>query len=125
MLHHHNGSTTLFWLDNWMEGCALADNWPLLFQLAHNKEVSIRDMVYRLSMTPLETFSTVSFLPILTNAQSSSKNKEKRWKLKSSGKFSVKTFYKFLNDGSIRCQKTPIILKESCPKKINLFNWVA
>ncbi|XP_039134190.1 uncharacterized protein LOC120271576 [Dioscorea cayenensis subsp. rotundata] len=47
------------------------------------------------------------------------------WKLAPNGRFSVKTFYNFLNDGGIHCHKTNVILKGGCPKKINLFNWLA
>lgn len=50
---------------------------------------------------------------------------EKRWKLTANGVFSVKSFYNFLNDGDLRCGWKPMILKGSCPAKINLFNWLA
>lgn len=67
----HNGATTLFWKDNWFEGCAPADNWPLLFQLAQNKEEFIREITNRLSMISLEDFLVVSILANIVNAQSS------------------------------------------------------
>lgn len=44
-----NGATTLFWLDNWVEGKAPADIWPNLFQLTLTKEESIRDFTSRMS----------------------------------------------------------------------------
>lgn len=49
----------------------------------------------------------------------------RRWRLSSNGVFTVKSFYQFLNDGELRCGWTPIILKGYCPKKVNLFNWLA
>lgn len=67
----HNGATSLFWKDNWFKGCAPVDNWPLLFQLAQNKEEFIREITNRLSMISLEDFLVVSILANVVNAQSS------------------------------------------------------
>lgn len=39
--------------------------------------------------------------------------------------FSVKSFYNFLNDGGLRCPVAKFFWRNFCPRKINLFNWLA
>lgn len=48
----------------------------------------------------------------------------KSWKLSSSGSFSVKSFYNFLVDGGLRCPVVGFFWRGTCPKKINLLNWL-
>ncbi|XP_039123625.1 uncharacterized protein LOC120260253 [Dioscorea cayenensis subsp. rotundata] len=115
----------MFWLDNWVEGCALADICPHLFLLAQSKEETIVDFLNRGPDPTVYYLSTVSTVLNTLHSQPSSGIDERRWKLSSNGKFSVKTFYNFLNDGGLRCDKTKVILKGDCPKKVNLFNWLA
>ena len=47
------------------------------------------------------------------------------WCLTSTSRFSVKSFYGVLNDRGLRCQMTCFFQKSFCPKKLNLFNWLA
>lgn len=49
----HNWAITLFWLDNWVDGCAPADIWPLLFQVSQYKEGTIREFANRTLEIPL------------------------------------------------------------------------
>ena len=49
----------------------------------------------------------------------------KWWSPTSCGKFSVKSFYSFLSGGGLQCQATHLFWKKFCPRKINLFNWLA
>jgi len=49
----------------------------------------------------------------------------KSWSLTANGRFSVKSLYNFLNEDGLRCQRTLVILKGHCLKKINLSNWLA
>ncbi|XP_039118169.1 uncharacterized protein LOC120254088 [Dioscorea cayenensis subsp. rotundata] len=76
-------------------------------------------------MAPLSNLPDWNTLINNTVAHLSNENDGKSWILSTNGRFSVKTFYNFLNDGGLRCHKTPVILKSVCPKKINLFNWLA
>lgn len=69
----------------------------------------------------------VSVRRLLANLSSSVLLAEDRrlWRLSSNGSFTVKSFYNFLNDRGLHCRWTPTILKSCCPKKVNLFNWLA
>lgn len=49
---------------------------------------------------------------------------KKWWNLTMNGAFSVKSLYNFLNDGGLRCLVVRFFWINSCPKKINLFNWL-
>lgn len=49
---------------------------------------------------------------------------KKWWKLTGNYSFSVKSFYNFLNDGGLRCSIVRFFWRNSCPKKINIFNWL-
>lgn len=110
-----NGASTLFWLDNWVDGRAPADIWPHLFISAHHKEETVRDYASRMTIFPSNDFPTMNSLLLDLNSHLSSKIDKKCWKLKANGKFSVKTFYNFLNDGGLRCRWTPYIRKGICP----------
>ncbi|XP_039114040.1 uncharacterized protein LOC120249550 [Dioscorea cayenensis subsp. rotundata] len=120
-----NGASTLFWLDNWVEGRAPAELWPHVYQSALHQDVTIRDFLSNTSMSLLSDSPKWRNLINFAMALTSEENDEKRWSLTANGCFSVKLFYNFLNDGGLRCATTPVILKSICPKKINLFNWLA
>ncbi|XP_039120608.1 uncharacterized protein LOC120257033 [Dioscorea cayenensis subsp. rotundata] len=120
-----DGATTLFWLDNWVEGRAPADIWPHLYRSASNKEGTVRELVEELGGTPLGDSPIIR--RVFDNLRSSLPLADDRrlWRLTSNGTFTIKSFYSFLNDRGLRCCWTPIILKSCCPKKVNLFNWLA
>lgn len=48
----------------------------------------------------------------------------KRWNFTVNGKFTVKSFYRFISHGGILCETTNLILKGICLKKAYLFNWL-
>lgn len=121
----HDGATTLFWLDNWLDGRALADIWPHSFSLAYDKEGSIREWIGRADALPFEVLPIIRRSINMINASVNRGEDKKSWRLTSNNAFTVKSFYHFLNDGGLRCRWSPIILKGSCPRKINLFNWLA
>lgn len=120
-----DGTSTLFWLDNWVDGCAPADIWPYLFQMSQCKEGTIKDLANWSSFVMLGDFPISRNLIDQISLHSSLEGEggHKWWRLTTNGLFSVKSFYNFLNDGSLRCHWSPIILKGRCPKKINLSNW--
>ncbi|XP_039141329.1 uncharacterized protein LOC120278666 [Dioscorea cayenensis subsp. rotundata] len=119
------GSSTLFWLDNWVEGRVPADIWPHLFESSRDKEGTVRDLLNRELAFPFGDFPREGSLITTFRLQNSTIKDGRHWKLSSNGMFSVKSFYQFLNDGGIRCRWTPSILKGGCPRKVNLFNWLA
>lgn len=96
-----------------------------LFQLAHLKNCTIKELAGRHLPIPLEEFASAWDLINQVNANHYPARDNKRWKLTTNGTFTVKLFYNFMNDGGLRCGWTLIILKGYCPKKINLFNWRA
>ncbi|XP_039133180.1 uncharacterized protein LOC120270217 [Dioscorea cayenensis subsp. rotundata] len=49
----------------------------------------------------------------------------KRWSLTGNGDVLVKSFYNFLIDGGTRCPVAKFFWHCACPRKINLFNWLA
>lgn len=119
------GTTTLFCLDNWLEGRAPADIWPHVFQSSNEKEGMVRELLNRVVEFPLGDSPRECSLIASFSLQNSTDRDVRHWKLSPNGVFSVKSFYHFLNDGGLRCRWTPSILKGCYPKKINLFNWLA
>ncbi|XP_039144849.1 uncharacterized protein LOC120282161 [Dioscorea cayenensis subsp. rotundata] len=118
------GSTTLFWLDNWVEGRAPADIWPHLFLSSRDKEGTVRDLFNGGLTLPFGNFSREGSQITSLCLQNCAIKDDRSWGLSSNGVFSVRSFYHFLNDGGLRCRWTPSILKGCCPRKINLFNWL-
>ncbi|XP_039113709.1 uncharacterized protein LOC120249266 [Dioscorea cayenensis subsp. rotundata] len=118
------GSSTLFWLDNWVEGRAPADIWPHLFESSRDKEGTVRDLLNMELAFPFGDFPREGSLITTFRLQNSTIKDGRHWKLSSNGMFSVKSFYQFLNDGGLHCRRTPSILKGGCTRKVNLFNWL-
>lgn len=50
---------------------------------------------------------------------------KKKWRLTGNGLFSVKSFYNLLIDGGLRCSVSRFFWRGGCPKKVNIFNWLA
>lgn len=115
----------MFWFDKWVDGRALADIWPELLHSTQNKEDKINELVGRITLISLGDTPMARILIDQINSLCDSGKDEKQWKLTTNGVYTVKSFYNFLNDGGHRCGWTHTILKGSCPKKINLFNWLA
>lgn len=108
-----------------MEGRAPTEIWPDLFHSAHCKEDSIKDVAGRHSLVPLREFPSAHNLMEQVHSHTTLEKDVKQWKLSATGVFTVKSFYNFLVDGGLRCGWTSTVLKGHCPKKINLFNWLA
>jgi len=117
-----DGSSTLFWQGIWVEGRAPAEIWPNLFQLTHWKKDSISDFASRSIPFHARDFPNLCTLINDQLSHLASGKDEPLWTLTASRKFTVKSFYNFLNDGGLRCCRTPIILRNICLKKISLFN---
>ncbi|XP_039118577.1 uncharacterized protein LOC120254543 [Dioscorea cayenensis subsp. rotundata] len=88
-------------------------------------EGTVRDLVGREDWLPRGDYPSLSRLLMGLANHTGPGEDLKRWRLSSNGVFSVKSFYSFLVDGGIRCPWTPVILKGSCPRKVNLINWLA
>lgn len=115
----------IFWLDNWLEGCAPADIWPHLFILSQDKERVVRELAGMMEFLPLRDFPLIHSLLDNLSTNSNFEGDWKHWRLSTNSMFTVTSFYDFLNDGRLHCRQSSIIWKGSCPRKINLFNWVA
>lgn len=104
-----DGTTTLFKLDNWVRGHALADMWPHLYQLAINNEGTVLALMDLEGGPPLGDFPSIRHL--LDNLSSSlTLTDDKRlYRLSSNGVFTFKSFYNFLNDWGLCCHWTPTI----------------
>lgn len=117
-----NWTTILFWQDNWVDGHAPAELWPHLFQLTIFKERSIKEFASRNPEIPLNDFPTLNNFFNIILAQPLHEIDERRWTLIANWRFSVKSFYNFLNDGGLRCSRLPITWNVVAQNKINLFN---
>lgn len=95
----HDGTTTLFWLDNWLDDRAPVDIWSHFFRLANDKEGSVKELIGRADFLPLDVFPLIWRLINNINASSNPGEDRKCWRLFSNGAFTVKSFYQFLNDG--------------------------
>ncbi|XP_039120732.1 uncharacterized protein LOC120257303 [Dioscorea cayenensis subsp. rotundata] len=120
-----NGESTLFWLDNWMEGCAPRFRWGDEFRLAANSCRTIKEILGNLlsgdmSQDPLLIAARSNLSP----SSGTGDQDQKSWKLTVDGFFTVKSFYRFLIDRGKRCKITPLILECFVPRKISVFCWL-
>lgn len=82
----------------------------------------IRELSYLLGEAPfIENQDTWQFKDHLRAIGGESGDK-KQWMGTGNDIFSVKSFYNFLNDGGLRCPIAKFFWRNSCSRKINLFN---
>lgn len=101
-----NSATMLLWYDNWLEGRALKDLWPDLFNDCILPCISIRQFTQDFP-SPKMIFRTTSLpkiSPLLSSVPncSSIQDDVKTWTSESNRIFFVLSFYKFMVDGGIR-----------------------
>lgn len=116
---------TLFWKDRWIDGRTPSFLWPEKFSRTPWQNGTVWEMSFLFDQAPFSTDE--GFLLAIerlweTNGESVDK---KWWLLSGNSKFSVKSFYCFLVDGGCRWLLTKVVWSKPCPKKINIFNWLA
>jgi hypothetical protein len=124
-----NGASTRFWLDWWCGDSTLSVAFPTLFSFCPKPEISIAelaannwDLAFRRSLSPeeLEEWQRLAALfPSLSEAEDSVV-----WPHSSSGRFSVKSLYAKLIDGT-PTNKFCQIWRARIPPKVKIFMWQA
>ncbi|XP_039130839.1 uncharacterized protein LOC120267212 [Dioscorea cayenensis subsp. rotundata] len=99
--------------------------WPGIFRESRQQDASFQELAYLLRESSLSDDSEVLQANIWIQRRHHDVGDIKRWSLTGNGIFSVKSFYNFLNDGGLRCDVSGFFLENSCPSKINIFNWLA
>lgn len=95
------------------------------FNASQQPQGTKRELAHLLTMHPLmlDQDANEYYSRLLTHTI---KDRDlKWWCLTLNGRFSIKSFYRFLNNRGLRCQMARHFQKSICPKKIDLFNWLA
>lgn len=125
MVKVSSGSEALFWKDRWFKGLAPMHIWPEEFHDSSRPNGTVRELAYLLRRPPFANDpEAMQFLSSINLANESDKDM-KTWSLTANGAFSVKSFYGLLNEGGLRCSLANAFWKGPCPKKVNIFNWLA
>lgn len=120
-----DGDKTLFWKDCSLICLALMYVWPEEFRVSRQPNGSVCELSHLLESAPFSDYQDTSLFLDRIRGHNGELGDEKRWCLTGNGVFSVKSFYNFLNDGGLRCQVPKFFWRTACPRKINLFNWLA
>ncbi|XP_039130345.1 uncharacterized mitochondrial protein AtMg00310-like [Dioscorea cayenensis subsp. rotundata] len=120
-----SGWETLFWKDQWLDGRAPRFLWQDRFASCLHPNGSIRELSALLEQPPFVCSPLLNLIRDTLRAPNSSAPDKKIWRLTGNGAFSVKSFYYFICDGGVRCPVAKFFWSSICPKKINLFNWLA
>jgi hypothetical protein len=125
-----NGLNTRFWEDIWLGDKSLAEDYPTLYNIVYHKNVTVASV---LGLTPLNlrfrrTLSGnkwdrwTHLLHRLILVQLTDMDDVFKWKLSSSGIFTVKSMYTdLLNGHTVYLKK--YIWKMKVPLKIRIFMW--
>lgn len=119
------GTDTLFWKDYWMMGNAPRYLWPSEFRASSCPNGTIHDLIHLLEEPPFSDIDVVG--PAMAGGlpRASKERDKKWWRLTGNGLFFVKSFYRMLIDGGLRCPVSRFFWRDWCPKKVSLFNWLA
>lgn len=110
----------LFWFNYYLNSLALQHFWLAIFQNHQNQFSTVKAIVltFLLLITSMDYFLSKTITRILDLAR----DKDiKSCILAPNGRFSVKSFYGFLNDDGHCCPISPLIWKGPCSCKINIF----
>ncbi|XP_039145636.1 uncharacterized protein LOC120282866 [Dioscorea cayenensis subsp. rotundata] len=122
----HFGMEALFWKDRWLNGRAPMHLWPNEFLASPMQNASVFDLRHLLVQQPFSDEHTDSEMLLVNWISPAGLDKDVRfWSLNANGSFSVKSFYDRLNDGGLRCPIAKFFWKGPCPRKVNIFNWLA
>jgi hypothetical protein len=126
----NNGMSTRFWDDTWLGNRPLADQYPSLYSIVRNKNVTVATTLattslnigFRCSLTGGRWDRWIHLVERLMHIQLNSNNDIFKWNLVESGKFSVKSMYlDMLDDNTIFLKK--YLWKMKVPLKIKIFMW--
>ncbi|XP_039127495.1 uncharacterized protein LOC120263599 [Dioscorea cayenensis subsp. rotundata] len=121
----NSGYESLLWKDRWFNGLAPINIWPEEFLVSTMPHGTVRELALLLERLSFVNEPEVVQIRSRLNVVSMGYSDLKVWGLMANGAFSVKSFYGLLNEGGLRCPMANTFWKGPCPKKINIFNWLA
>jgi hypothetical protein len=126
----NNGESARFWEDTWLGNRPLADQYPSLYSIVRNKNVTVAATItttplnigFRRSLTGHRWDRWLHLVQRLMPIHLNSNNDVFKWNLVESGRFSVKSMYlDMLNDNTVFLRK--YLWKMKVPLKIRIFMW--
>lgn len=99
--------------------------WSEAYRASLQPNVTVQELIHLLDEYPFA--GDVDVRPIRERLRTSinPSGDIKWWRFSRNGVFTVKSFYNFLIDEELRCPVIRFFWQNWCPKKINLFNWLA
>ena len=123
-----NGMNTRFWEDTWMGDTPLAQEYPMLYNVVHRKQVSVANVLsssplnitFRRSLTGNRWGKWLELVNRLMHFSLTNTQDVFVWRLTSTGFFSVKSMYLDLLNNQSRFS-SKYIWKIKVPLKIKIF----
>jgi hypothetical protein len=128
--HIRNGESTRFWEDWWQGQGPLKDRYPTLYGIAVDPHVTVAgccaaegwQVTFRRGLGTRERMDLNSILAGILGVHLSEGQDVISWLLEPSGKFSVKSLYRKLCQGTPRKHFSDI-WKVAVPMKVRIFLW--
>jgi hypothetical protein len=125
-----NGHITRFWEDSWLGDRPLCDQYPSLYRIVNHTNLTVAHVMastplnigFRRSLSGDQWDRWAHLVMRLMSIQLCDRDDKFRWKLTSSGAFTVKSMYLDLLDGHTIFLKK-YIWKIKVPLKIRIFMW--
>jgi hypothetical protein len=127
-----NGNKILFWMDTWISHCPLATLFWDLFSICnepgatvsqvlvdHELRLSFRRCFHPHMMGRWDELCSLSCSISLLPEEDSP-----HWIFENSGVYSVKSFYRFVNDGDVRVPHLASIWRIQIPGRVHVFLWM-
>jgi mannosylglycoprotein endo-beta-mannosidase len=125
-----NGRKTLFWTDCWLGESPLAVRFARLFDICASKEILVAEALpvsatllqFRRSFGPVELDLWAALVQETSSVELSNIGDTVRWDLEPSGRFSVLSLYRKINQGPSLPHES-ILWSAKLPLKIKIFLW--
>jgi hypothetical protein len=126
-----NGVNILFWHDRWITDCALKSHFPLLYQLASNKQISVAEVIrfnrfylsFSRSLSEVLRQQVLSLYNLLSMVNLNTINDIYIWRWSNFGIFSVNSCYSWMDFGGVKDFIFHSIWSSYIPLKI-IFLWL-
>jgi hypothetical protein len=118
-----NGENVFFWLDTWISDHSLATMFWDLFQICNEQSVTIAEVMVgnEIRLTFHRCFNDTMMLrwyalcDLLSKISRSESLDKTIWRLEANGSYSVKSFYRWVNDGGVKVPNLAVIWKVQVP----------
>jgi hypothetical protein len=127
-----SGQQTRFWIDVWLGECTLKIQYPKLYKICHDQEISVQaaaamewNLSYRRRFGDTEMKEWEELMTKLEEVNLTNSDDRVCWKLEQSGKYSTRSLYRFITFAGVIDVQMREIWNAKIPLKVQVFLWMA